>query len=81
MNLYNKIIDIIADLLELPQDKIKTNMSFASLQIDSILFIKLIVRCESELNIEYDDDMLIVEQYNNIQEFINLTEKILNHTL
>lgn len=70
------IIDIIRKNIENPSLDIDLNKSFMENEIDSLLLIKIIVDIEELLNIEFQEDDLIMNQYNSIQDFIKMAERI-----
>lgn len=48
----------------------------ADIDIDSIIFIQMIVQIESKFDIEIDTEHLIMENYETIYDFIDYIEKL-----
>ena len=70
------IISIIRKNIENPNLEIDLNKNFMENEIDSLLLIKIIVDIEEALNIEFQEDDLIMNQYDSIQDFIRVAERI-----
>ena len=45
------------------------------LGIDSVSFISLILILEEEFEIEFDDDVLVIQNLSNVDEIVNYIEK------
>lgn len=65
------IFNIIADKLEEPISETNIYTSLSDLGINSITFILIVVELESVYEIEFDDDMLALENANNIRTLID----------
>jgi len=39
--------------------------------MDSIIFIKTVVLCETSLNITFEDEMLVISKFENLDQFVN----------
>lgn len=73
-----KIKGIIAEVLELDEEKIKTiseNSSLIELGLDSLNAIEIIVNLESEFDIEVEDEDLMIDSLYTIELLCNLTRK------
>ena len=70
------IINVIRKNIENPNLDIDLDKSFMENEIDSLLLIKIIVDIEELLNIEFQEDDLIMNQYSSIQDFIKTAERI-----
>lgn len=46
---------------------------FREMGIDSINFVKLVIKIEDEFDIEFEDNMLDVDKIKNLQELISYT--------
>lgn len=70
MSLEDLLCNIIKEVLENKQinnSKIKEGQ-LSSLGLNSILFIKMVVKIESEFNIEFDDGMLQIDKLNTLED-------------
>lgn len=45
--------------------------SLESLQLNSIIFVKIVITLEEEFNIEFDDDKLIVTAFTSVGDISN----------
>lgn len=68
----NRVIEIIKENVELPEDILKMNgdTTFEDLKITSIDFIKIIVAVEAEYGFEFDDDELDYSNFNTIYDVV-----------
>lgn len=66
-----QIFKIISDKLEEPIEEADVYLSLYDLGINSITFVLIVVELESTFEIEFDDDMLVLENVNNIKTLIN----------
>ena len=69
-----KIISLLTEIMHKYDDQIKVNESFnmVDLNIDSILFISIVVDIESEFNIVIPDEYLNYESMTNIESIMNV---------
>ena len=74
-NIEQEIIKIFADILEVNIEYVQLNSTFDELKIDSILFIRLVVQCETEFNIQFEDEMLLLSKYTEVLTFINYVQE------
>lgn len=79
IELQHAVIQIIASVIDLPETEILPDMTFTALQIDSILFIKIVVECESAFQIEFEDEVLIVDYFKTLQAFIDYIHNLIQH--
>lgn len=75
-----EIMEIVRKTIEL-EDSV-TNETLASsdlmvLGMNSIMAIQIIVLLESEFNIEFDDEDLLLENVDSIEKIVNLVKKYL----
>ena len=79
MDVREKIIALVFDKYNLPDyqmgdiDEVADINIFEDLGFDSIQFVELIVKIENEFNIEFDDDVFIMENFtiSNIVNIVN----------
>lgn len=70
MSLQDSLCNIIKEVLEnehIDNNKIKEGQ-LISLGFNSISFIKMVVKIETEFDIEYDDDMLLIDKLNTLED-------------
>ena len=70
MSLQDSLCNIIREVLENEQiDNTKIREAqLISLGFNSISFIKMVVKIETEFDIEYDDDMLLIDKLNTLED-------------
>ena len=78
MGTGKKICRIIADITKRDVKEIDVKLSFEVLEVDSMLFIQVLVACEVEFEIEFGDDMLYIERFSSIEAFIEYVDEIIN---
>lgn len=78
MNHIENIKKIIALVSVISANEINTNDSLASIGIDSLKMVELIVTIEDELNIKFDDSELNPMQLSTVESIIALSNKYLN---
>lgn len=66
-----RIIHIFSEILETPEDRISAEQTFEELGIDSILFIRLVIMCETQLNMQFEDEMLLMSKFPDVKTFVN----------
>ncbi|MDF2841822.1 MAG: hypothetical protein K0R00_248 [Herbinix sp.] len=71
-----KLISSILHMIEV-KDDISPSDTSMPLIIDSLSFIKLVVDCENEFNIKFEDDMLDITCFRTIEEFVNYIIKLM----
>ncbi len=69
-NIEKRVFDIMTDILEVEPNYIEPDKTFDELEIDSILFIRLVVQCETELNIQFEDEMLLTTRFPDVNTFV-----------
>ena len=65
-----KVLTIFEDILELDPESVKLEQTFEELEIDSILFIRLVVQCETELDMQFEDEMLLMTKFPDVQTYV-----------
>jgi len=65
-------------------DNISYDTNLVNLNMDSITFIKLIIAIETEFNVEFNDDALLIEKYETVKDMndyvLSLDNTILRDT-
>ena len=74
MNIEKKIIGVFEDILELEPGTVKLDQTFDEREIDSILFIRLVVQCETEFNIQFEDEMLLITKFPSVGTFVEYVQ-------
>ena len=80
MDTKERIINIICNNLEniSINDILDNQNDLLKLGINSIVFIKIIVELEKELDIEFDDEMLDYQKFNSLDVLCDYVDKCLN---
>lgn len=68
----NEILRIVADILERSPEELHLDQTFEELEIDSILFIRMVVQCETTLSIQFEDEMLLMSRFPVLGDFVPL---------
>lgn len=66
--LENRIMDIIEKIAMVEFDK---SISFKSLGVSSLEYVTLIVKVEKVFGIEFEDEALVMENFETIEKFID----------
>ena len=69
---------IISNLNEKALDNVSFETDFASIGLDSITFIKMIVALEGEFDFEFDDEMLLITKFPTVSSMIEYAELKVN---
>lgn len=69
-----EIIKLICEIGEL-SDNINLNTTFDEIELDSIEFITIIVEVESNYEIEFDDENILISNYQCIGDFVEYVKK------
>lgn len=71
-DIHAQIAQIIADNLEGEEtlEQLKENDDLTELEINSILFIKIIIGIENQFNIEFDDEALDYSKFVSMENLI-----------
>ena len=67
----NEILRIVADILERSPEELHLDQTFEELEIDSILFIRMVVQCETTLSIQFEDEMLLMSRFPVLGDFVH----------
>lgn len=74
INMLDKIIEIVAEKLNVDSDDISLDTSFVDdLQADSLDMVELVMCLEDELGFKVDDDKL--EEIKTVKDVLNLIEE------
>ena len=65
----DKILALMADVLEVETDTIRMEQTLNELEVDSIVFIRLVVQCETALSMQFEDEMLLISRFPTVQVF------------
>ena len=74
MNIEKRILGVFEDILELEPGTVKMEDTFEEKEIDSILFIRLVVQCETEFNIQFEDEMLLITKFPSVGTFVEYVQ-------
>ena len=69
-----EIVKLIFEIGEL-SDNINLNTTFDEIELDSIEFITIIVEVESNYEIEFDDENMLISNYQRIGDFVEYVKK------
>lgn len=71
INDKERLIEIISDVLDVDLSNDDLSKPMDEIVINSINFIKLVVKCEALLDFEIEDDMLLISKFENLNDFID----------
>lgn len=74
-NIELEVIGVIEDILEKEKNSILPSHTLDELKVDSILFIRLVVQCEANFNIEFEDEMLLISKFPDVDTFVKYVQK------
>ena len=70
--IYNKVIDIAADVLGIESDELSETTTFDDLDANSLDRLQLVTAMEDEFDIEIDDDVLM--SINSVADAVDAIE-------
>lgn len=70
MDFHKIIFSIISDVSGVPLEQLSESISLEELEINSIVFIQLVIRCENEFDIEFEDNQLLLTNFPTINELV-----------
>ncbi len=70
--IQNEICQIVEGLLEI--DSVSPDKTLEELEVDSIIFIRLVVECEQRFHIEFEDEMLLISKFPDLKSFIEYVQ-------
>jgi len=73
-----RVIDILYDIYQIDKEIIDKTDDLLQLNINSKMFIQLVVAIETEFNITYPDDMLDIRAIVSITKLVEMIDSILN---
>lgn len=65
------ILKIIEDILGKKIELADLEKKMEDIGIDSVIFIKTVVQCETSFNFTFEDDRLLVTEFKNLNDFVN----------
>lgn len=77
-SIVKNVIEMFKEILDAQEQNIKISDTFEELEIDSILFIRLVVLSETKFEIEFEDEMLLMQKFPNVEVFANYIQKRYN---
>lgn len=72
-SIEQEIVKLMMEAGELP-DNIGLDTTFKEIELESINFITIIVEIEDHFEIEFDDENMILSNYQTVGEFVNYVE-------
>lgn len=78
MSCSDTILKMIADIMEIPKDDISVDQSFQEIDMTSIGFINLIIKCETEFDTAFEEDKFLVTFFPTIADFISYIEELIS---
>lgn len=76
MNIEEKVISIVSEVLEIESEKITSADTFDDLYIDSLDLIEIIIECEQEFGYPIKDDK--VQNLKTVGDLVNLIKDLDN---
>lgn len=76
MNIEEKVISIVSEVLEIESEKITSADTFDDLYIDSLDLIEIIIECEQEFGYPIKDDK--VQNLKTVEDLVNLIKDLDN---
>lgn len=75
-DIQNKVVDIVAEVLNIDKSSIKPESKFEDLGADSLDTLQIIVKLEEQFDIEIDDEK--AAQITTIQQTVDNISKLLS---
>lgn len=66
----NKVLEWIATYKDLNSKDSLQKKSFDELNVNSIEFIGLVVKCENEFGVTFEDEKLLLDAFPNLESFV-----------
>ena len=73
-SMHEKIMEQVASVLEIDPAAIGLEQTLQELEIDSILFIRIVVQCETALEIHFEDEMLLMSKFDTIGMLVDYVQ-------
>ena len=70
------ILKTISEALERSITQSDLNKRMEDLEINSIFFVKIVIKCEQKFNFEFEDEMLVMNRFENLGDFVNYVKKM-----
>lgn len=76
--LFDRVRRIAADVLEVPQEKIRADSSSENVETwDSVHHLNLVLALEQEFNLQFEPEE--IDEMNNVEHILAVLERKLNH--
>jgi acyl carrier protein len=76
--LFGRLCRIAADVLEVPQDRIRADSSTETVESwDSVHHLNLVLALEQEFNLQFEPEE--IDEMNSIERILTVLENKLNH--
>lgn len=72
----DSILKMITDIMEISYDNVSVDKSFQDIGMSSIGFINVIIKCETDFDIQFSDDKFLMTSFPTIAEFIKYVETL-----
>ena len=72
-SIEQEIVKLMMEVGELP-DNIGLDTTFKEIELESINFITIIVEIEEHFEIEFDDENMILSNYETVGDFVKYVE-------
>ncbi len=64
------VLNFLSESANIPLEQVTFDRSFEDYEIDSIMFVRLIIKMESIFHMNFADDRLTMDSFSGIPEFI-----------
>lgn len=74
------ILETISVALERRLDQSDLTKRMEDLEINSIIFVKIVIQCELKFSFEFENEMLVLNKFENLDAFVNYILKMVIKT-
>ena len=74
MDFQETIFSIISDISGFSIEKLSEDKSMEELELNSIVFIQIVIQCENKFGIEFEDDQLLLNNFPTIKHLIEYVQ-------
>jgi len=74
LDIQKRVVGMFEEILEVEPGSVKAEQTFEELEIDSVLFIRVVVQCETEFDIQFEDEMLFAAKFPDVKSYISYIE-------
>lgn len=67
----NNVLKCLSDVLEVELNNSDLIKTLDELEVDSILLVRMVVSCEMQFGIEFEDEMLLLSKFDNLKAIID----------